>query len=160
MPKKIVVCCDGTWNTAGQQRNGKPRSTNVDRITGMIPPVDSDGVRQHVYYRAGVGTKPWELLRGGAFGYGLSQNIVHAYEGLVDVYEPGDQLFLFGFSRGAFTVRSLAGMVRKSGILRRSERDRVEEAFELYRTRSSASASSASGTPWERSASPSSGPAG
>ena len=134
MPKKIVVCCDGTWNTAGQQRNGKPSSTNVDKIRHMVPGVDSEGVTQRVYYRAGVGTKPWELLRGGAFGYGLSQNVVHAYEFLVDTYQPGDQLFLFGFSRGAFTVRSLAGMVRKSGILRRSERGRVKEAFELYRS--------------------------
>jgi uncharacterized protein (DUF2235 family) len=133
MPKKIVVCCDGTWNTAGQQRNGKPSSTNVDKIRGMIPAVDSNGVAQEVYYRAGVGTKPWELLRGGAFGYGLSQNVVHAYEFLVSTYEPGDQLFLFGFSRGAFTVRSLAGLVRNSGILQPAERGRVKEAFELYR---------------------------
>jgi uncharacterized protein (DUF2235 family) len=133
MPKKIVVCCDGTWNTAGQQRNGKPRSTNVDKIKDMIPAVDSNGVTQRVFYQPGVGTKPWELLSGGAFGYGLSQNVVKAYEFLVSTYEPGDQLFLFGFSRGAFTARSLAGLVRKSGILRPGERGRVKEAFELYR---------------------------
>jgi uncharacterized protein (DUF2235 family) len=133
MPKKLVVCCDGTWNTAGQQRNGKPCSTNVDRIRNLIPAVDSDGVPQRVYYKEGVGTKPWEMLRGGAFGYGLSQNVVDAYEFLVEQYEPGDQVFLFGFSRGAFTARSLGGLVRKSGILRPAERGRVKEAFQLYR---------------------------
>src|SRR5689334_12908982 len=133
MPKRIVVCCDGTWNTAGQQHNGKPAATNVDRLRRLIPRVCADGVPQRVFYEEGVGTKPWELLRGGAFGYGLSQNVVSAYEFLVDEYEPGDQVYLFGFSRGAFTARSLAGMVRKSGILERSNTSRVREAFELYR---------------------------
>jgi uncharacterized protein (DUF2235 family) len=133
MTKKIVVCCDGTWNTAGQERNGRPCSTNVDKLRNMLPAVDSAGVPQRVCYREGVGTKPWEMLRGGAFGYGLSQNIVDTYEFLVDEYDLGDQIFLFGFSRGAFTARSLAGLVHKSGILRREERGRVKEAFQLYR---------------------------
>jgi uncharacterized protein (DUF2235 family) len=88
-----------------------------------------------VYYRSGVGTRRWEKLRGGAFGMGLSSNVKDAYRFLADAYEPGDELYLFGFSRGAFTARSLAGLVRNSGILRRWDADRAQEAWSLYRDR-------------------------
>lgn len=133
MSKRMIICCDGTWNTAGQKLGGLLCPTNVAKLKDAIPEQDSNGVGQRVYYREGVGTKPWERLRGGAFGYGLSQNVVHAYRFIVDTYEPGDELFLFGFSRGAFTARSLAGMVRKSGILRPGHSGRVRQAWSLYR---------------------------
>ncbi|MPY64658.1 DUF2235 domain-containing protein, partial [Streptomyces spongiae] len=69
------------------------------------------------------------------FGVGLSRNVIDAYRFLVHAYEPGDELYLFGFSRGAFTARSLAGLVRNSGILRREHSGRVKKAWALYRDR-------------------------
>jgi len=133
--KRIVVCCDGTWNRPDQFDRGKLRPTNVTKIALAIAPHDQDGNLQQVYYRRGVGTDPWEQLRGGAFGMGLSRNTQDAYQYLIKHYEPGDELFLFGFSRGAYTVRSLAGLIRNSGLLRREHSDRLREAYALYRRR-------------------------
>ena len=79
-------------------------------------------------------------MRGGAFGVGLSRNVRECYRFLVENYEPGDELFFFGFSRGAFTARSPAGMVRNSGILRREHANRLDDAFALYRSRDDARA--------------------
>ena len=108
MSKRLIVLCDGTWNGADQ-----PALTNVCKLRDAVEESD----RQVVHYEAGVGTKRWERIRGGAFGIGLSRNVQHCYEFLVEEYAPGDELFFFGFSRGAFTARSLAGLVRNSGIL-------------------------------------------
>ena len=72
---------------------------------------------QLLFYEPGVGTSPDERVVGGAFGYGLSHNVRSCYRFLAESYEPGDNLFLFGFSRGAYTARSLAGLVRNCGIL-------------------------------------------
>ncbi|MGW5974734.1 DUF2235 domain-containing protein [Streptomyces sp. NPDC055186] len=129
MAKRLIVCCDGTWNLADQ-----PSKTNVTKVALAVQP-RAAGVEQRVYYRSGVGTRRWERLRGGAFGVGLSGNVMDAYRFLVCDYEPGDELFLFGFSRGAFTARSLAGLVRNSGILRRENADRIKDAWALYRDR-------------------------
>ncbi|MFD5778340.1 DUF2235 domain-containing protein [Streptomyces fungicidicus] len=130
MAKHLVVCCDGTWNFADQ-----PSKTNVAKVALSVRPVSAAGREQRVYYHSGVGTHRRDRLRGGAFGAGLSRNIVDAYRFLVETYEPGDELFLFGFSRGAFTARSLAGLVRNSGILRRRHAGRIPEAWALYRDR-------------------------
>ena len=72
-------------------------------------------------YVRGVGTRRWERVRGGAFGVGLSRNILEGYRFLAEQYEPGDEIFLVGVSRGAFTARSLAGLIRTCGVLRREE---------------------------------------
>ncbi|MFD7702880.1 DUF2235 domain-containing protein [Streptomyces caelestis] len=130
MAKRLVVCCDGTWNVADQ-----PSKTNVAKVALSVRPGFAAGREQRVYYHSGVGTHRWERLRGGAFGVGLSRNVVDAYRFLVETYEPGDELFLFGFSRGAFTARSLAGLVHNSGVLRRDHADRIPEAWALYRDR-------------------------
>lgn len=130
MAKRLVVCCDGTWNFADQ-----PSKTNVAKVALSVLPGSAAGKEQRVYYHSGVGTLRRERLRGGAFGAGLSRNVVDAYRFLVDTYEAGDELFLFGFSRGAFTARSLVGLVRNSGILRRDHTDRIPEAWALYRDR-------------------------
>lgn len=129
MAKRLIVCCDGTWNFADQ-----PSRTNVTKIALSVRP-RAAGVEQRVYYRSGVGTRRWERMRGGAFGMGLSANVMDAYRFLVDAYEPGDTVYLFGFSRGAFTARSLAGLVRNCGVLRREHADRIKEAWALYRDR-------------------------
>ncbi|MFF8195649.1 DUF2235 domain-containing protein [Streptomyces bobili] len=130
MPKRLVVCCDGTWNFADQ-----PSKTNVAKVALSVRPGSEGGKEQRVYYHRGVGTHRRERLRGGAFGVGLSRNVLDAYEFLIETYEPDDELFLFGFSRGAFTARSLAGLLRNCGILRREHVNRIPEAWALYRDR-------------------------
>ncbi|WP_448639249.1 DUF2235 domain-containing protein [Geodermatophilus sp. URMC 63] len=135
MPKRLVLCCDGTWNTADQVHGGRLCPTNVTKVALGVDREDGDGVEQRVYYQQGVGTKPGERIRGGAFGVGLSRNVKDAYQFLVEHYEPGDELFLFGFSRGAYTARSTVGLVRNCGVLRREHAGRLEEAYDLYRSR-------------------------
>jgi uncharacterized protein (DUF2235 family) len=130
MTKRLVVLCDGTWNRADA-----PAVTNVCKLRDAVDESEVAAVRQHVHYEPGVGTRRWERIRGGAFGVGLSRNVQECYAWLIDHYEPGDELFFFGFSRGAFTARSLAGLVRNSGILRREHRDMVKDAYALYRSR-------------------------
>ncbi|WP_406099824.1 DUF2235 domain-containing protein [Streptomyces sp. NBC_01013] len=130
MAKRLVICCDGTWNFADQSSK-----TNVAKVALSVRQGSVGGKDQRVYYHSGVGTQQWERLRGGAFGVGLSRNVMDAYRFLVETYEPGDELFLFGFSRGAFTARSLAGLVRNSGVLRREHADRSQAAWSLYRDR-------------------------
>lgn len=134
MPKRLIVCCDGTWNTADQAIAGKPSPTNVTKVALSVAPGDAAGVRQLVYYHDGVGTSRRERFIGGAFGVGLSRNVFDAYRFLIDNYEDGDWLYLFGFSRGAFTARSLAGMIRNCGILRSRDDDRIDQAWALYRS--------------------------
>src|SRR5919106_4474723 len=126
--KRLIVFCDGTWNRAD-----RPTVTNVCKLREAVD--ETEEARQLVHYEPGVGTRPLERLRGGAFGVGLSRNVRSCYRFLVDHYEPGDELFFFGFSRGAFTARSLAGLVRNSGILRREHVERIAEAYALYRAR-------------------------
>jgi hypothetical protein len=130
MPQRLVVCCDGTWNTPNQAIAGKPCPTNVTKLALSIASEDCAGVRQCVYYHPGVVTSRGERLRGGAFGFGPSRNVFDGYRFLIDNYEDGDELYFFGFSRSAFTVRSLAGLVR---ILRRENADRIDEAWALHR---------------------------
>ncbi|MHC0431928.1 DUF2235 domain-containing protein [Streptomyces sp. O3] len=129
MAKHLIVCCDGTWNHADQRSR-----TNVSKIALSLRS-RAAGCEQRVYYHRGVGNRRWTRLRGGAFGMGLSRHVLDAYRFLVDAYEPGDKLYLFGFSRGAYTARSLAGMVRNCGILRQEHSDMVKKAWALYRDR-------------------------
>ncbi len=129
MSKRLVMCCDGTWNTAGQRS-----PTNVVKFRDAIAPQAPDGTEQKVFYHEGVGTGRWERTRGGAFGFGLSRNVRDTYRFLVKNYEEGDELFFLGFSRGAFTARSTAGFVRNAGILRRDQEHRIDQAYALYRT--------------------------
>jgi uncharacterized protein (DUF2235 family) len=134
MPKRLIVCCDGTWNTADQAKAGQANPTNVTKLALSIADKDSAGTRQCVYYHSGVGTTRRERLTGGAFGVGLGRNVFDAYRFLIDNYESGDWLYLFGFSRGAFTARSLSGLIRSSGILRRENADRIDASWALYRS--------------------------
>ncbi len=135
MPKRLIVCCDGTWNTPDQECDGRPCQTNVAKLAVALLDTGDDGVQQRVFYLRGVGTSRWDRIRGGAFGYGLSDNVKEAYRLIAEHYDPGDELFLFGFSRGAFTARSTAGFLRNAGILRREHLERIDEAYEMYRDR-------------------------
>ncbi|GAB3994491.1 DUF2235 domain-containing protein [Nocardioides marmoraquaticus] len=126
--KRLVVCCDGTWNAAGEGQ-----ATNVQRLCARVASRGPDGTEQRSHYLAGVGTKRAERIVGGLTGAGLSRNVRAAYAWLVESFEPGDEIYAVGFSRGAFTARSLVGLVRKAGVLRRDEARRVDEAYALYR---------------------------
>jgi uncharacterized protein (DUF2235 family) len=134
MMKRLVMCCDGTWNTPDQSCGGKPCHTNVTKLAAAIARTD-DGTTQRVYYQRGVGTAPGERLRGGAFGVGLSRGVQEVYRFIVNNYEPEDELFFIGFSRGAYMARSTAGLIRNAGILRRENADRIGQAYALYRER-------------------------
>lgn len=135
MSKRLVVCCDGTWNSPDQLSGGQPAPTNVVKLALAVAPTDSSGIVQRMYYHSGVGTKKGERLRGGAFGLGLAADVRAAYAFLVANYEPGDELFFLGFSRGAYTARSTAGFVRNAGILRPEHAGRLGDAYALYRNR-------------------------
>jgi hypothetical protein len=114
--RHLVVCCDGTWNTPGQEQGGVPTPTNVVRLYHSLHERE-DQLR---YYHPGVGTDPGlvDRLRGGGLGTGLAGNIKSAYSWLATTYQPGDAICLFGFSRGAYTVRSLGGMLSACGLAR------------------------------------------
>jgi uncharacterized protein (DUF2235 family) len=139
MPKRLVICCDGTWNSPDQQQNGVPCPSNVTKVALCVAPTDAAGTEQRVFYDKGVGTGAFDRLRGGAFGFGIKKKILEAYSFLVANYDPGDELFFFGFSRGAYTARSTFGLIRNSGLLKRECADKMEAAYDLYRRRDKAS---------------------
>jgi len=133
--KKLIICADGTWNSPDQEDNGKRKPTNVIKLARAILPSDTRGTSQIVFYDQGIGTG-WGLgdrLVGGAFGRGLSENVLQCYQFLNLNYEPSDQIYLFGFSRGAYTVRSLAGLIGTVGLLPKENAFYMPEAFALYR---------------------------
>jgi uncharacterized protein (DUF2235 family) len=131
--KRLVICCDGTWNKPDQAAGDRPCPTNVTKLARAVADRDGDGTEQRLLYHIGVGNRPGERLSGGAFGVGLSRDVKDAYRWIVENYDPGDELFLLGFSRGAYTARSTAGLVRNVGVLRRGNADRVDDAYRLYR---------------------------
>lgn len=131
--KRLIVCCDGTW-----QKLTSPYPTNVVKIAQAIKPTANDGTPQILYYDEGVGTEDeTDRLFGGAFGKGLDENIQDAYRFLCLNYVEGDEIYLFGFSRGAYTVRSLAGLIYNSGLLARYHIRKTPKAYELYCSRGS-----------------------
>jgi len=133
MAKNIVVLCDGTWNSADQKS-----PTNAEKF--RLAAVDQAG-RQVVRYVPGVGTDPgvFDKYLGGAFGFGLSARLLEAYKYVTDNHVDGDRIFLLGFSRGAYTARSAAGMIRNVGVLKPEFRDdgHYRQALAMYRNRSS-----------------------
>jgi uncharacterized protein (DUF2235 family) len=101
-----------------------------------VAPVAPDGTTQAVFYDQGVGTgNLLDRLSGGAFGSGLDLNIQDAYRFLMNNYDAGDDIFFFGFSRGAYTVRSTAGFIRKSGLLHKVHAGMLQDAYRFYRDR-------------------------
>jgi uncharacterized protein (DUF2235 family) len=134
--KNIVICFDGTWNTADAQF-----PTNVVKTAKLVLPADANGVDQVVFYDEGVGTsrvpfaQSFNNFLGGAFGIGLLDSIERAYRFLSFNYAPGDRIYIFGFSRGAFSARSFSGLLRTCGILHKEHIDKVKEAIALYQSR-------------------------
>jgi len=132
--KRIIICSDGTWNKPGNTDNGFVVRTNVQKIFEVIAKSDGD-IIQIKHYDNGVGVIGNTIKRmvNGALGAGLDDNIINAYKFIVWNYEPGDEIYLFGFSRGAYTVRSLAGMIRKCGILKNQDLCLIKETYDFYR---------------------------
>lgn len=131
--KRIIIFADGTW--------GSPDSrtpSNVLRLARACA-ARGDGVEQVVFYDWGIATETL-LGREALSGGGIDKNIQDCYRFLVHNYAPGDELFFFGFSRGAYTVRSLGGLIRNSGLLQTIHSKRIQEAYSLYRQRGDRSA--------------------
>jgi uncharacterized protein (DUF2235 family) len=134
--KRIVICADGTWNQADQvdRTTGKRRPTNVTKTARAVVSRTPQGIDQVVFYHDGIGTSGGWLDRhtDGAFGHGMEDHIRDLYRFVVFNYVPGDEIFLFGFSRGAFTVRSFAGFLNYVGLLEKDDDYYAPELFELY----------------------------
>ena len=141
--KRIVICADGTWNDPQDEY-----PTNVLRVARAISPLAADGRQQVVFYDWGVGSY-YATVRGGASGLGIMKNIQDAYRFIVQNYQSGDEIFLFGFSRGAYTVRCLCGMLNNCGVLRRSNAHLIPTAFEFYKN-SKARPGSREAAAWRR----------
>src|SRR6266568_3746042 len=120
--RNIVICCDGTGNEISHN------ISNVLKLYRCLRKTEKTQPRQLVFYDPGVGTlarpDPWHKLKqdfnailGLATGYGLDDNVLAAYSFLVHNWQDGDQIYLFGFSRGAYTVRVLAGLIHKVGLI-------------------------------------------
>ena len=134
--KRLAIFCDGTWNRLDAQH-----LTNVVKAARTVLPEAPDGTLQITYYNEGVGTsylvsQRLESSIAGGFGLGLTDKIAEAYRFLVLNYEPGDQIYIFGFSRGAYTARSLAGLIRNCGIPSRDHIEKVPAALAFYLDRS------------------------
>ena len=110
-PRNIALCFDGTWNS-----DDRASPTNVVKTSQALVPRTAAGTRQLRYYDRGVGTGRFDRVRGGVVGLGLARNVELAYAWLSSHYRPGDRLFLFGYSRGAYTARSLAGLLGLCGV--------------------------------------------
>ena len=125
----LVICLDGTWNNADSAEH----QTNIGLLASMIDPKPLLGVPAHIYYDAGVGTSGSHThrLAGGLLGTGLSTNILEAYRFLSLNYRPGDDIYIFGYSRGAYTARSLCGFLAASGLLRADMCDAAQPGVRL-----------------------------
>lgn len=137
--KRILLCLDGTWNAASKNRD-EPK-TNVYKLYQCAQHFSTP--LQRAFYHEGVGTEFFEKVRGGIFGYGLFEQIKDAYLDIVNEYEPGTQIFVAGFSRGAFSARCLASFLAECGVLRNHRLDlmdvrdkrAVDTLWELYANR-------------------------
>jgi uncharacterized protein (DUF2235 family) len=132
--KRIVVCCDGTWNDSDEGAG----YTNVSRLAWAIQPNDTRNgkeIAQIVFYQSGVGTEGdlTSKIKGGAVGLGLSHNIRDAYAFICTNFCEGDEVFLFGFSRGAYTARSIGGLIGYAGLLGKRDLDRFFELWDGYK---------------------------
>lgn len=132
MKKRLIVCCDGTWQTLDT-----PYPTNVAKIAQGIKAFSKDGLPQFVFYDSGIGSSWGQKILGGGLGKGIDEKILNAYRFLCLNYsenEGGDEIYLFGFSRGAYTIRSLAGLISRCGLMPRNKiRETGVAYFKIYR---------------------------
>ncbi len=135
MTKQIALFFDGTWNEPGDTAEECSRQTNVWCFYESV--VNADKKKQLAHYIPGIGTGGSKInsFVGGVTGAGISANILDAYLWLSEIYNEGDLLFLFGFSRGAYTARSFSGVLRKCGIIKPEFRAFADRAKDLYQLR-------------------------
>ena len=134
MPKKIVFCADGTWNEPKSPAIVSGQDTNVYKLYKSLAVTAT----QTTSYDDGVGTdaSPVEHWLGGAIGEGLFQKIKDGYQAISQSYQPGDAIYIFGFSRGAYTARSLAGMIAICGLpTQNNAQCPVDTVFQAYRNK-------------------------
>ncbi|CRK37330.1 hypothetical protein BN1708_001368 [Verticillium longisporum] len=131
--KRLVICCDGTWNNSNDTDSP---ATNVSRLAGAVAHKCCSGMPQVIYYHPGAGTESsWVAKKlGGLLGLGVVQDIAETYRFICDNYNPGDEIILIGFSRGAFTARSVADMICNLGFLNRAGLDHLGDFFHDYST--------------------------
>ncbi|KAI0307997.1 hypothetical protein B0F90DRAFT_1909331 [Multifurca ochricompacta] len=139
LKKRIIVCCDGTWQD-GVVISERWKYTNILRLSRAIHHVDErivPPVPQIVFYQAGVGAEPYyyQALLDGATGATLGDKVQEAYTFIAHNYEPGDEIFLFGFSRGAYTARMVGMMIGKIGVLDRTDMDHFANIFVNFQAR-------------------------
>jgi uncharacterized protein (DUF2235 family) len=121
--RNLAVFLDGTWNTDDDD-------TNVFRLKSLCAETEL----QLRYYSKGVGTTKGEELSGGAFGIGIEEEVLAAYRWLMERYQKEDRIYVFGFSRGAFTARSLCGLISKCGLLRLGSPMSLKQLYARYKT--------------------------
>ncbi|KAJ5387080.1 hypothetical protein N7509_009621 [Penicillium cosmopolitanum] len=135
--KRIIICCDGTWQSAVSGKKNVP--SNVTRLCRSLNHTGTDEHgnqwQQVVWYDSGVGTSPGlvEDVVEGAFGEGVEQNVIEAYNFCVLNYHPGDEIMCFGFSRGAYTARTIAGLISDVGICHKSELNSFPDLWRQYK---------------------------
>jgi uncharacterized protein (DUF2235 family) len=137
--RRLIICCDGTWQSSVSRRDNFP--SNVTRLCRMVSRVGVDqddpskNWHQIVYYDSGIGTGNLSLnerRRQGGTGAGLSENVIEAYNFIVMNYEAGDEIFCFGFSRGAYTARAVAGLVSDIGVIEPVDMQFFPEIYRAY----------------------------
>jgi uncharacterized protein (DUF2235 family) len=139
--RRIIICCDGTWQSSVTTTDNVP--SNVTKLCRHIARIGTDRndptkkFHQLVYYDSGVGTgnlSSSERRRQGGIGAGLAENVIEAYNFIVLNYEPGDEIFCFGFSRGAYTARAVAGLVTDIGVIKPIDMQLFPQVYRAYQT--------------------------
>ncbi|EGX44889.1 hypothetical protein AOL_s00176g60 [Orbilia oligospora ATCC 24927] len=138
--KRVIICCDGTWQ--GSDKGVETVPSNIARLVKAIAPkkLDGDGreTQQVVFYQSGIGSTSWGTvgnMAAGATGAGLDDNVLEAYYFLCNNVEPDDEIFLFGFSRGAYTARTLGGLIDEFDIIDRYSLHQFPEVYSAYKAR-------------------------
>lgn len=139
--RRLVICCDGTWQSSVSSKENVPSNvTKLCRLIARIGEAKDDPTKkfhQIVYYDSGIGTgdlSSSEAKRQGGTGAGLAENVIEAYNFIVQNFVPGDEIFCFGFSRGAYTARAVAGLVSDIGVIRPTDMQFFPDLYRLYMT--------------------------
>jgi uncharacterized protein (DUF2235 family) len=136
--KRIILCFDGTWNKPADENlpTEQQVETNVCRFFKSVEKNAPNGAQQTPWYDQGVGSRWYDRYVGGAIGLGLEKNILDGYKFLAREYSDGDEIYILGFSRGAYTARSLVGLIRNCGLVYNKRLAlRIPMAYGIYRTR-------------------------
>lgn len=137
--RRLIICCDGTWQSSTTDKKNVP--SNVTKLCRLISRYSDSKTDQNrkwhqlVYYDSGIGTgdlSDVESARQGGTGAGLEENVIEAYNFVVLNYEPGDEVLCFGFSRGAYTARAVAGLIADIGVLKPLEMQFFHDIYRKY----------------------------